>query len=37
EGPAEREAHLRQVPGGPPSRAGHGHLRQPAPQAAPGL
>src|SRR3978361_497814 len=37
EGPAERQAHLRQVPGGPPSWAGHGHLRQPAAQAAPGL
>jgi hypothetical protein len=25
------------VPGDPPARPGHGHLRRPAPQAAPGL
>src|SRR6478735_4507316 len=37
EGQAERQEDLRQVQGDPPSRPGHGHLRQPAPQAAPGL
>jgi translation initiation factor IF-1 len=37
EGSAERQEDLRQVQGDPPSRAGHGDLRQPAPQAAPGL
>ncbi|CAK7281704.1 hypothetical protein SGPA1_12497 [Streptomyces misionensis JCM 4497] len=37
EGQAERQEDLRQVQGDPPSRPGHGHLREPAPQAAPGL
>src|SRR4051812_4014832 len=37
EGQAERQEDLRQVQGDPPPRPGHGHLRQPAPQAAPGL
>src|ERR1700751_544260 len=37
EGQAERQEDLRQVQGDPPSRAGHGDLREPAPQAAPGL
>ena len=37
EGPAERQEDLRQVQGDPPSRPGHGDLREPAPQAAPGL
>src|SRR6476646_1181068 len=37
EGSAERQEDLRQVQGDPPSRPGHGDLREPAPQAAPGL
>jgi translation initiation factor IF-1 len=37
EGQAERQEDLRQVQGDPPSRACHGDLREPAPQAAPGL
>src|SRR5205085_5659245 len=37
EGQAERQAHVRQVQGDPPSRPRHGDLREPAPQAAPGL
>ena len=37
EGSSERQEDLREVQGDPPSRAGHGHLREPAPQAAPGL
>ena len=37
EGQPERQEDLRQVQGDPPSRPGHGDLREPAPQAAPGL
>src|SRR5215510_2834929 len=37
EGKAERQEDLRQVQGDPPPRAGHGDLRQPPAQAAPGL
>ncbi|CAA9308823.1 MAG: LSU ribosomal protein L36p @ LSU ribosomal protein L36p, zinc-dependent, partial [uncultured Friedmanniella sp.] len=37
EGPAERQADLRQVQGHPPARSRDGHLREPAPQAAAGL
>src|SRR5215470_108121 len=37
EGQAERQEDLRQVQGDPPPRAGHGDLREPAAQAAPGL
>jgi hypothetical protein len=37
EGQPERQADLRQVQGHSSSWSGHGHLREPAPQAAPGL
>ncbi|CAA9391512.1 MAG: LSU ribosomal protein L36p @ LSU ribosomal protein L36p, zinc-dependent, partial [uncultured Propionibacteriaceae bacterium] len=37
EGSAERQEDLRQVQGDPPARSRHGDLREPAPQAAPGL
>jgi len=37
EGQAERQEDVRQVQGDPPSRSGHGDLRQPAAQAAAGL
>jgi hypothetical protein len=37
EGQSERQDDLRQVQGDPPSRSGHGDLREPPPQAAPGL
>ncbi|CAA9337671.1 MAG: LSU ribosomal protein L36p @ LSU ribosomal protein L36p, zinc-dependent, partial [uncultured Nocardioidaceae bacterium] len=37
EGEPERQADLRQVQGHPPARSRDGDLRQPPPQAAPGL
>ncbi|VXB82892.1 hypothetical protein PLANTIT3_60363 [Plantibacter sp. T3] len=37
EGQAQRQEDLRQVQGHPSQRPRHGHLREPAPQAAPGL